>query len=174
MTTPVYLRAATNAPEAARALWHHRIVSSPDLDRLARTAYEAHCAAQPGSAPPWDEITAQDKKAWRAAVSAVTSQGDSTVADGVPTQALVVQAGDQTHIFHKDFTVGRQGSLPINDEHASSHHALFQAAHQLWYVEDLNSTNGTFLNNRRIFSAQRLKRGDKVKIGRTVITVLSV
>ncbi|MGH3149875.1 MAG: FHA domain-containing protein, partial [Streptosporangiaceae bacterium] len=43
-----------------------------------------------------------------------------------------------------------------------------------WYVEDLNSTNGTFLNNRRIFSAQRLKRGDKVKIGRTVITVLSV
>ncbi len=150
------------------------MVSSPDLDRLARTAYEAHRAAQPGSALPWDEITAQDKKAWRAAVSAVTSRGDSTVADGVPTQALVVQAGDQTHIFHKDFTVGRQGSLPINDEHASSHHALFQAAHQLWYVEDLNSTNGTFLNNRRIFSAQRLKRGDKVKIGRTVITVLSV
>jgi pSer/pThr/pTyr-binding forkhead associated (FHA) protein len=149
-------------------------VTSADLDRLARTAYEAHRAAQPGSAPAWEDLTAQDKKAWRAAVSAVTSQGDSTVTDGVPAQALVVQAGDQTHIFHKDFTVGRQGSLPINDEHASGQHALFQAANQLWYVEDLNSTNGTFLNNRRIFSAQRLKRGDKVKIGRTVITVLSV
>jgi pSer/pThr/pTyr-binding forkhead associated (FHA) protein len=149
-------------------------VSSSDIDRLARTAYEAHRAAQPGSVPAWDEIGAQEKKAWRAAVSAVTSQGDHTVTDGVPAQALVVQVGDQTHIFHKDFTVGRQGSLPLSDEHASSHHALFQFAHQLWYVEDLKSTNGTFLNNRRIISAQRLKRGDKVKIGRTVITVLSV
>ena len=40
-------------------------------------------------------------------------------------------------------------------------------------MEDLNSTNGTWLNGRRIFNAQRLKKGDKVKIGRTVIVVVS-
>ena len=61
----------------------------------------------------------------------------------------------------------------VSDEHASSHHALFQMAHGYWFVQDLGSTNGTWLNNRRIFAAQRLKKGDKIKIGRTIVVVVS-
>jgi pSer/pThr/pTyr-binding forkhead associated (FHA) protein len=106
-------------------------------------------------------------------VSAVAGPGDATLTDGTPNQSLVVQAGDQTRIFNKEFTAGRQGDLPVSDEHASSHHALFQFAHGLWYVEDLGSTNGTWLNGRRIYASQRLKKGDKIRIGRTVITVVS-
>ena len=121
----------------------------------------------------WEDAPEQEKNAWRVAVSAVTGPGDATVAEGKGIPSIVVQAKDQTHVFHKDFTAGRQGSLVINDEHASSHHCLFQPAHGFWYVEDLGSTNGTWLNGRRIFSAQRLKKGDKVKIGRTVIVVAS-
>ena len=89
------------------------------------------------------------------------------------TKAIIIQAGGQTHTFHTEFTAGRQGSLVISDEHASSHHALFQLAHGFWFVQDLNSTNGTWLNNRRIYQAQRLKKGDKIKIGRTVVAVVS-
>jgi len=148
-------------------------VTSTDLERLARTAYEAHRGSYPGSLPPWEDASEQEHQAWRAAVSAVAGPGDATVADGVPAQSLVVQAGDQTRVFNTEFTAGRQGTLPVSDEHASSHHALFQFAHGLWYVEDLGSTNGTWLNGRRIFSSQRLKKGDKIRIGRTVITVLS-
>lgn len=148
-------------------------MTSADHERLARTAYEAHRGALSGSAPAWEDITEPEKEAWRVAVSAVTGQGDATVAEGIPTQSLVVQTGDQTRVFRTDFTAGRQGTLPVSDEHASSHHALFQFAHGLWYVEDLGSTNGTWLNGRRIFSAQRLKKGDKIKIGRTVMTVVS-
>jgi pSer/pThr/pTyr-binding forkhead associated (FHA) protein len=106
-------------------------------------------------------------------VSAVAGPGDVTITDGVPNQSIVIKAGDETRIFNKDFTAGRQGTLPLSDEHASSHHALFQFAHGLWYVEDLDSTNGTWLNGRRIYNSQRLKKGDKIKIGRTVITVVS-
>jgi pSer/pThr/pTyr-binding forkhead associated (FHA) protein len=123
--------------------------------------------------PPWDEATEQEQQAWKAAVSAVTGQGEVTLADAAPAQGLVVQAGDQTRVFHTDFTAGRQGTMAVSDEHASGHHALFQFAHGLWYVEDLGSTNGTWLNGRRIFAAQRLKKGDKIRIGRTVITVVS-
>jgi pSer/pThr/pTyr-binding forkhead associated (FHA) protein len=148
-------------------------VTSTDLERLARTAYEAHRGASPGPLPPWEDTTAQERQAWRAAVSAVAGPGDATVADLGPAPSLVVQAGDQTRTFHTEFTAGRQGTLVVNDEHASSHHALFQFAHGLWYVEDLGSTNGTWLNGRRIFASQRLKKGDKIKIGRTVMTVLS-
>jgi pSer/pThr/pTyr-binding forkhead associated (FHA) protein len=148
-------------------------VSSPDLERLARTAYEAHRAAHPGSLPPWEDTTEQDQKAWRAAVSAVTGPADVTLTEGVPAQSLVVQAGDQTRTFRAEFTAGRQGTLAVNDEHASGHHALFQFAHGYWFVEDLGSTNGTWLNGRRIYAAQRLKKGDKIRIGRTVVIVVS-
>ena len=148
-------------------------MTSTDLERLARAAYEAYRGSRKGSVPPWEGLSEQEKQAWRAAASAVSGPGDATLTDGAPVQSLIIQAGDRTHVFHADFTVGRQGTLPLSDEHASSHHALFQFAHGLWYVEDLGSTNGTWLNRRRIFAAQRLKKGDKIKIGRTVITVVS-
>ena len=149
------------------------MVASTDLDRLTRTAYDAYRSAHPGSLPPWEDASAQEQKAWRAAVSAVTGTGDATVAEGGQIQSIVIQAGDETRVFRTEFTAGRQGTLIIGDEHASGHHALFQPAHGFWYVEDLGSTNGTWLNGRRIFAAQRLKKGDKVRIGRTVVVVVS-
>jgi pSer/pThr/pTyr-binding forkhead associated (FHA) protein len=148
-------------------------VPSIDLKALTRIAYDAYRGAQPGSVPRWDDIPDTEQKAWRAAVSAVNSHGEATLADLGPTPSLVVQAGDQTHVFSTDFTAGRQGHLALGDDHASNHHARFQFAHGAWYVEDLSSTNGTWLNGRRMFSAQRLKKGDKIKIGRTVIQVVS-
>ena len=148
-------------------------MTSTDLDRLARTAYETHRNANPGSLPSWEDATEQEQNAWRMVVSAVTTPGDATLADAGPGPSIVIQVGDQTRIFHTEFTAGRQGSLVINDEHASSHHAIFLSAHGLWYVEDNGSTNGTWLNGRRIVAAQRLKKGDKVKIGRTVVVVVA-
>ena len=148
-------------------------MTSPDLQRLARTAYEAHRSASSESLPPWEETTDQEKHAWGAAAAALTGPGDATVTEGPPAQSLVLQAGDQTRIFQNDFTVGRQGSLSLSDERASSHHALFQFAHGLWYVQDLDSTNGTWLNGRRIYQSQRLKKSDKVRIGHTTMIVVS-
>ena len=148
-------------------------MASTELDRLARTAYEAHRGAQSGPLPSWEDATAQEQNAWRVAVSAVTGQGDVTLTEAGSTPTIVIQAGGQTRTFHAEFTAGRQGSLVVNDEHASSQHCLFQAAHGYWFVEDLGSTNGTWLNGRRMFSAQRLKKGDKVKIGRTTIVVVA-
>jgi hypothetical protein len=161
------------AYDVVGSLWHYRCVASRDLEHLAQTAYEAHRSASAGSLPPWQDADDEEKQAWRIAVSAISDGGDVTVAQGAKAQSLIVEAGDQTRVFHTEFTVGRQGTLPITDEHASSHHALFQPAHGLWYVEDLGSTNGTWLNGRRIYSSQRLKKGDKVRVGHTVIVVVS-
>jgi pSer/pThr/pTyr-binding forkhead associated (FHA) protein len=147
---------------------------TPDLERLARTAYEAHRDVSPGTLPAWENAPEQEQKAWRAAMSAVAPPAEDTVTEGAKAPSIVLQYGGETNVFHKEFTAGRQGQLAVGDEHASSHHALFQFSRGFWYVEDLNSTNGTWLNGRRMFAAQRLKKGDKVKIGRTVVTVLSV
>ncbi len=149
-------------------------MTSSSLENLARTAYEAHRGAHPASLPPWEEVTEQEQQAWRAAVSAVAAQTGTTLVEAaLPTRSLLIQAGDQRHIFHADFTVGRQGNLAISDEFASNHHARFQTAHGLWYVEDVGSTNGTWLNKRRINGPQRVKKGDKIRIGHTVMIVMS-
>jgi pSer/pThr/pTyr-binding forkhead associated (FHA) protein len=148
-------------------------VSSSSLEHLARTAYEAHRSAHPTPLPPWEDVTEQEQQAWRAAVSAIAAQTGGTLIDAAPGRPLVIQLGDQRHSFSSTFTAGRQGSIVINDEFASTHHARFQIAHNLWFIEDLGSTNGTWLNGRRFRAPQHLKKGDKIKIGRTVMTVVS-
>ena len=148
-------------------------MSSSSFERLARTAYEAHRGAQPASLPPWEDTSEQEQRAWLAAVSAIAAQTGSTVAEASPTREIVIQVEGQRHSFTTTFTVGRQGNIAISDEFASSHHARFQVAHGRWFIEDLGSTNGTWLNGRRFRAPQHLKRGDKVKIGRTVMTVVS-
>ena len=148
-------------------------MSSSSLEHLARTAYEAHRGAHPTALPAWEDITEQEQQAWRAAASAIAAQTGSTVAEATPTRPLIIQVGDERHSFSAVFTAGRQGNLPITDEFASSHHARFQVAHGIWFIEDLGSTNGTWLNGRRFRAPQHLKKGDKIKIGRTVMTVVS-
>jgi pSer/pThr/pTyr-binding forkhead associated (FHA) protein len=143
------------------------------LERLAQTAYEAHRAALPASAPPWEDITKQERQAWQAAVSAVAGQAGGTLPEPPRGKSLVIELGDKRHTFGIDFTVGREGSLVIDDGFASGQHARFQTVRGLWYVEDLESTNGTLLNGRRVYSAQLLKKRDKIQIGHTVMTVVS-
>jgi len=150
-------------------------VTSNGLEHLARTAYEAHRGAYPDTLPAWEDTSEDEQQAWRAAVSAVAGQTGVTVTDvvAVKVAALHVQVDDQRHTFQADVVAGRQGALAVDDEYASNHHARFQTAHGQWYVKDLGSTNGTWLNGRRIHAPQRLKKGDKVRIGHTVVLVVS-
>ena len=143
------------------------------VESLARTAYEAHRGAHPGLLPPWEDVTEAEQQAWRVAVTAIAGQSGRTLADASPAQSLVIEAGKQRHVFHANFTAGRQGILVINDEFASGHHVRFRVAHGLWYIEDLGSTNGTWLNGRRINAAQRVKKGDKIRIGHSEITIVA-
>jgi pSer/pThr/pTyr-binding forkhead associated (FHA) protein len=154
-------------------LWHYLYVATL-IERLAQVAYEAYRAALPASALAWEDITKQERQAWKAAVTAVAGQTGGTLAEPPPGRALVIQLGDERHTFRGDFTVGREGRLTIEDDFASGQHARFLTVRGLWYVEDLDSTNGTTLNGRPILSVQLLKKRDKIRIGQTVMTVVSV
>jgi pSer/pThr/pTyr-binding forkhead associated (FHA) protein len=148
-------------------------VTSP-LERLAETAYEAYRGAHTEPLPAWEDATEQEQHAWMVAVSAVTTQTGKTTSEAARTRPLVIQTGDQRQSFDTDFTVGRQGELVIEDEFASGRHARFRLVRGLWYVQDLGSTNGTSLNGLRIHTTQLLRKGDKVRIGHTVMVVVSV
>jgi pSer/pThr/pTyr-binding forkhead associated (FHA) protein len=148
-------------------------VSSSHLERVAQAAYEAHRSTRDSALPPWEDATEHDRETWRAAMSAVAGQNVKTRSNAVPNRLLRIQVGGQHHDFDTDVTVGREGTLVIYDEFASGRHARLWVVRGLWYLEDLGSTNGTWLNGRRIHAAQLLKKGDKIGIGHTIMTVTS-
>ena len=57
----------------------------------------------------------------------------------------------------------------IADAFASNHHALILWRDELWWLEDLESHNGTFLNEQRIAHPIPLTSGDRIRIGATVL-----
>jgi hypothetical protein len=66
-------------------------------------------------------------------------------------------------------TLGRSdgADINVNDPFASSAHARIFARGDFMYVEDMGSTNGTYLNGRQIRTAERLKVADSIRIGDT-------
>jgi pSer/pThr/pTyr-binding forkhead associated (FHA) protein len=148
-------------------------VSSSHLERVAQAAYEAHRKAHGSMLPPWEDAPENDRQTWLTAMSAVAGQDAMTRSDSAPNRSLRIQTGDQRHTFDSEVTLGREGTLAITDEFASANHARFWVAHGRWYIEDLGSTNGTWLNGRRIHAAQLLRKGDKIRIGHTTMIVTS-
>jgi FHA domain len=66
-------------------------------------------------------------------------------------------------------TLGRSdgADINVNDPFASSAHARIFQRGDFMYVEDMGSTNGTYLNGRQIRTAERLKVADSIRIGDT-------
>jgi FHA domain len=64
-------------------------------------------------------------------------------------------------------TMGRTDSaeIRVDDPFASSAHARIFSRGDFMYVEDMGSTNGTYLNGRQLRTGERLKVGDLVRIG---------
>jgi len=76
----------------------------------------------------------------------------------------------------KEITIGRSDScdLLMDDNLVSKRHALIQKIKDEYLIRDLNSKNGTYVNNQRISTEKyvRLKKGDIVKIGRTEMAIV--
>jgi len=80
----------------------------------------------------------------------------------------------RTYDLDDELTIGRSPGCGVampEDIYTSTLHArLFRRGDQLW-VEDLGSTNGTFVNSEQITQAVRLGKGDLLQIGSTVFEV---
>ena len=77
----------------------------------------------------------------------------------------------RTYDLRDEQTVGRAAGcqITLDDTYVSQLHARVFSKDGSWYVEDLGSTNGTYLNTKRVAGALAIKRGDRVKIGATVL-----
>src|SRR5918994_6252890 len=71
-----------------------------------------------------------------------------------------------------ELVLGREDAgLTIDDEEISRRHAVVRPGEGGIEIEDLGSTNGTFVNGSRIEGPTRLAGGDTVKLGRSVLEV---
>jgi FHA domain-containing protein len=95
-------------------------------------------------------------------------------ANGVPE--FVVEDSDilapetRFEIGDGETSVGRSSGSNIvlkSDDYASGSHAQLTRHGGLLYVEDLGSTNGTFVNGRKTVGATPIRHGDTVRVGST-------
>ncbi len=70
--------------------------------------------------------------------------------------------------------IGRSpaSTLVLEDEYASGRHARLQPSEQGWWIEDLGSRNGTFVDDERLSEPRLLRVGDVVRIGQTTLELV--
>lgn len=92
----------------------------------------------------------------------------------VPTHLVLTSGpltGTSLPLRDSGVLIGRnpECALVLDDEFASGRHARIIRAEDGWYVEDLGSTNGTFVGQYRVGDPVPVETGTAIRIGRTVI-----
>ncbi len=81
-----------------------------------------------------------------------------------------LEAGAAVPLDSAPLTVGRGGQNDLvlaGDQFASARHARVEVRGDAVWVQDLDSTNGTYVNGARVVGAQRLEPGDVLRVGET-------
>jgi len=142
------------------ALWVFVIITILVLRRDLR---------QPADAKPTSTRPVKPPKAPKAPKAPkpvkVKTKGLSLVVTEGPLAGTVVPLGTE------QITLGRapDSTLVIDDDYASSRHARIYPSEGAWFVEDLGSTNGTWIERARITSPTVLAVGAPLRIGRTTL-----
>jgi hypothetical protein len=93
---------------------------------------------------------------------------------GTPRFLVVTEgalAGVSIDLADQQITLGRanDATLVLNDDYASTHHARIFPQDGQWIVEDLGSTNGTYLDRQKVIRPTPVPVGVPIRIGKTVL-----
>ena len=79
--------------------------------------------------------------------------------------------GKQTSLplAHEEYGLGRAeaNTIRLTDRNVSRNHAVLSKNGHGWFLKDLQSYNGTFVNGERITKKTQVRAGDAVRIGQT-------
>jgi pSer/pThr/pTyr-binding forkhead associated (FHA) protein len=93
-----------------------------------------------------------------------------------PPLTLKTELDSQPLIRHyscPEIILGRDASsdFPISDQTVSSHHARLSYHQNQWWLEDMTSTNGTFLNGEAVTEPVVITQGDKLRLGQVGVMI---
>jgi hypothetical protein len=93
---------------------------------------------------------------------------------GTPTAVAIVEGGNKGEVISLDnapLLIGRgnDAAIRLDDDYVSTRHARIGSSGDQWYVEDLGSTNGTYVGNARITQPTAISLGTQVRIGKSIL-----
>lgn len=93
---------------------------------------------------------------------------------GSPTHLIVVEGdnvGARAELDDAPLLIGRgsDAAIRLDDDYVSTRHARVAASGDEWFVEDLGSTNGTYVGSVRITQPTTIGLGIQVRIGKTIL-----
>ena len=93
---------------------------------------------------------------------------------GSPSHVLVVEganSGERAELEQAPILIGRgtDAAIRLDDDYVSTRHARIASSGDEWFVEDLGSTNGTYVGTARITQPTTLTLGTRVRIGKTIL-----
>jgi pSer/pThr/pTyr-binding forkhead associated (FHA) protein len=123
---------------------------------------------QPADARPGGRRAVKPPRTPKPAQRASRAKGNRIV---VTEGAL---AGTEIALGTEQITVGRapDSTIVVDDDYASSRHARIYPSDGTWIVEDLGSTNGTWLDRTRITTPTVLPVGVPLRIGRSTMQLM--
>ena len=101
-----------------------------------------------------------------------SASGSAKAAEQKATK-LVVTAGEKTGteiaLAGRQLTIGRasDSDLVVDDEYTSTHHAKLVFINGEWLIQDLDSTNGTLLDGKKVATTQVVPMNTQVRVGQT-------
>jgi hypothetical protein len=143
--------------------------------RVIRTAGKepkVRASARVGGGPAADSMILTPSAAAAAGLGSATRQRRPVHL--VVQRSPSLEAGSVFRVDSAPVTVGRGGQNDLvldGDEFASARHARIEARGDGTWVQDLDSTNGTFLNGARVVGAERMNPGDILRVGETDLRV---
>ncbi len=92
---------------------------------------------------------------------------------GAPTQLVISEganAGVSVPLEGAPILLGRgaDATIRLDDDYVSTRHARFVPHGDDWYIEDLGSTNGTYIGSQRITTPMVVSIGVQVRVGKTI------
>ena len=102
------------------------------------------------------------------------SKAKSKPRRGAPTHLVVVEGenpGTRAELADAPLLIGRgsDAAIKLDDDYVSTRHARVAASGDEWFVEDLGSTNGTYVGPVRITQPTTIGLGVQVRVGKTIL-----
>jgi hypothetical protein len=93
-----------------------------------------------------------------------TDKGCLTILSGKGIGASIALDGDRNILGREN-----KNGISIDDEQISKQHAAIRYENDFYWIEDLQSKNGVYLNGKRIVEPERLYNGTLIKMGTTLL-----
>lgn len=93
---------------------------------------------------------------------------------GAPTHITITEganSGETISLDHAPLLIGRgsDAAIRLDDDYVSTRHARIASSGEQWFVEDLGSTNGTYIGSSRLTQPTTIQLGTQIRIGKSTL-----